>query len=656
MTEGFEQRLASLPTRPGVYLMKDASGTIIYVGKARSLRNRVRTYFQSLDDAPGRTRAMVSHIADFEYIVTSSELEALLLEDNLVKKHKPRYNVRLRDDKHYPYIRVSLEEQYPRIYRVRQMRDDGGRYFGPFTSSQAVNETLALVKRLFPYRSCNLDIRDEAEDPTHGRACLEYHIHRCLAPCIKAVDQTTYRATIEQACLFLAGKQADVVRALRDQMAVAAESLQFERAARLRDQIQAVERVIEKQKVVSSTLLDQDVIGLAREDSQACLQLFLVRGGKITGRDHHVFHDVDEVPDGELLSAFLQQFYNDAVALPTEVLLPTEPDDLDLLQEFLRSSRKGRSELLVPKRGDKQKLVDLANENARELLAHERVKFLSNRQRTLEAASELGRYLELPGFPHRIECYDISNIQGTSAVGAMVVFLDGQPRNQEYRRFKIKTVQGSDDFSMLREMLRRRFSRAVRDRADAAEQADVLDADQIVAVDPDTSEPLAAVMPADERAADSGEIREGWAAWPDLVIVDGGKGQVSSAAEVFAELGISHIPLYGLAKQQEELFKPGESRSLLLPRTAPSLYLLQRIRDETHRFAITFHRQVRGKKSLVSSLDAVQGIGPARRKALIRTFGSVHGIKQATEEDLCKVQGITPQLAQRIKQELTPGG
>jgi excinuclease ABC subunit C len=620
--EVLTQRLADLPNKPGIYLMKNAEGEIIYVGKAAVLRNRVRSYFQSPEGLAPRTRSMVSHVADLEYIVTKSELEALLLESNYIKQYRPRYNVRLRDDKQYAYIRITLQEDFPRVQRVRQIAQDGARYFGPYASSKSISETLALVKRLFPYRSCDLALVAGAIDPNF-RPCLELHINRCVGPCNATVNQEEYRATIAQVCLFLEGKQEQVVRQLEQEMAAAAEDMQFERAARVRDQIAAVERVIERQRAVSIAQEDQDALGLARDGSGACIEIMQARQGKIIGTDHFLVDAAPDASDGEVLAAFLLQYYEKAADLPPEILLPAEPDDRPTIEQWLRSLERGKPHLLVPKRGGKRDFVAMAGENAEQALGEERAQWLASKQRTVEAAGALGAALALPRFPHRIECYDNSNIQGSNPVAAMVVFVDGQPAKAEYRKFKIKTVEGADDFKSMGEVLRRRFSRAVR-----SEQADGGDGDP-------------------ERTD------TGWAALPDLVIVDGGKGQLSAAVATFTELGLlERVPLVALAKQQEELFLPGNEDPVVLPRTSPSLHLVQRIRDETHRFAITFHRQQRQRSGLSSSLDTISGIGPKRRQALIRRFGSPRGVMEASVEDLTSVPGITPALAQRLKLSL----
>ena len=563
--ELLSRRLADLPTKAGIYLMKDAAGQIIYVGKAAVLRNRVRSYFQSPGGLAPRTRSMVEHVADLEWIVTSNELEALLLESNYIKQHRPRYNVRLRDDKQYLYLRVTLQEDYPRVERVRRIAQDGARYFGPYASTKSLNETLALVKRLFPYRSCDLKLAEGSIDRAF-RPCLEFHINRCLAPCNASCTKDEYRATIEQVCLFLEGKQEQVVRRLEAEMAAAAEAMQFERAARLRDQVAAITRVVERQRVVSLLEEDQDAVGMARDGSGACVQIMQARQGKVIGTDHVLLDAAEDSGEGEVLAAFLVQYYQHAAELPPEILLPAEPDDRETLEQWLRSLGRGKPRLLVPKRGGKRDFVALAAENAAQSLAEERALWQASRQRTVGAAGELAAALGLPRFPHRIECYDNSNIQGSNPVAAMVVFLDGQPAKGEYRKFKIKTVEGPDDFRSMAEVLRRRFSRALR--AQAAEGAAAGDGEGDAetgagggattagrrgaagspgeAPDAEGAAPTgggadriggAAVAAVDVAATDGSGVAGtedvdgataagGWAALPDLVIVDGGKGQV----------------------------------------------------------------------------------------------------------------------------------
>ncbi|MCL4545270.1 MAG: excinuclease ABC subunit UvrC [Chloroflexi bacterium] len=597
--------------------MKDADGTIIYVGKAAVLRNRVRSYFQAPEGLSPRIRSLVERIADFDYIIARNELEAFILESNYIKEHRPRYNVRLRDDKQYPYLRITVQEDYPRVERVRRVERDGARYFGPFASSKSLNGTLSLIRRLFPYRSCELPLSASSIDPSF-RPCLEFHIHRCFAPCNGTISRAQYRQTIEQVCLFLEGRSERIVRSLEREMVEAAEEMEFERAARLRDQLRSVQRVIERQRVVSPKQEDIDGIGLARDAQGACVEIVSVRGGKVVGSDRFLIDAPPEASDAEIITAFLQQYYPRAATIPPHVLLPVPVEETDVLQEWLRTLAGRRVQLTSPQRGEKRQLIQLASENATQDLQEERARWLSNRQRTVEAAGTLGTTLQLPRFPHRIECYDNSNIQGSDPVAAMVVFIDGQPAKQEYRRFKIKTVQGPNDFQSMGEIIRRRFLRFVKDNEDDRDESSSEDS--------------------------------GWGALPDLVIVDGGKGQLNAACKALEELRLADkVPIVALAKQQEEIFLPDRSASILLPRTSAALHLVQRIRDETHRFAITFHRQQRQRSGMRSLLDSVTGIGPKRKQQLLRRFGSSEGVASASIAELTQIPGVTPTLAQRLK-------
>jgi excinuclease ABC subunit C len=605
-------RLKSIPTRPGCYLFKNAEGEVIYVGKAASLRSRVRSYFTAPNGQNAKVRALMANAADFDTIVTDSELEALILENNLIKENRPKYNIQLRDDKQYPYICVTMQEPYPRVIKVRRTRKDGGVYFGPYADGKALNETLALLKKLFPYRSCDLTIPSEEDrpEPVLDRPCLEFYIKRCIAPCVRHTDRAEYLAIIEQVLLFLQGKHDDVLHGLRLQMEAAAEEMNFERAAQIRDQIASVGRVAERQKITSTRETDADVIALAQDDSEGCVEIFHVRDGKVVGQDYYLL-DAEASEPGEILSSFLQQYYERATHVPREVLLQHAVDDASVLEEWLSSLRHGRVSIVVPAIGEKRRLIELVAANAQEALAQQRLRWMSDEQKTTGALLELQEALGLPSLPNRIECYDISNIQGTSAVGSMVVFERAKPRNNEYRRFKIKTVEGANDFAMMAEMLQRRFRRVETDGDD-----------------------------------------ESFGSLPDLIIVDGGKGQLHAAVDALHEVGRQDLPIVSLAKRLEEIFIPQRSESVLLPRTSQALYLVQRIRDEAHRFAVTYHRNVRGKQATVSQIDAVPGIGPARRKALIKTFGSVRGIKAASAEEIAAVPGMNHRLAETVKEHV----
>jgi excinuclease ABC subunit C len=602
-------KLQTLPTKPGVYIMKDATGRIIYIGKAINLRNRVRSYFHTPHSHSPKVQRLVAEIDDLEYIITGSELEALILECNLIKKHRPRYNVRLKDDKRYPYIKISLQEDYPRLTITRRMLHDGARYFGPYTNSKAVRTTLELVRRVFPYILCKREITGH-----DTRACLYYHIGRCPGPCIGAISREQYREQMEQIALFLEGRQGQILESLRRRMVAAAEALDFEQAASLRDQVAAVEAVIERQRVVSSSLADQDVIAFAREDGQACVQVFFVRDGKLIGRDYFVLSGTQDETDREIMASFVKQFYDEAAYVPPEILLQSQVDEWMVIESWLRAKRGTKVALHVPRKGPRRELVQMAAENAIETLSTLRAQWEREESHYTDALAELQVALGLPEPPARIECYDISNIQGVSATGSMVVFAKGLPRKSDYRHFRIKAVPGPDDFAMMREVLRRRFHRA-----------------QLASED-----------------ARSG----GWSVLPNLVIVDGGLGQLNVAREVLAEAGLGHIAVAGLAKQEEELYLPGRETPLRLPRDSEALFLLQRIRDEAHRFAVRLHRKVHGQQSLASQLEEVPGIGAKRRRALLKKFGSLEAIRAATLEELASTPGMTMAAARRLRESL----
>jgi excinuclease ABC subunit C len=591
-------------------MFKDAKGKVIYVGKAARLRERVRSYFGSPRSLEPKVRALAAQIADLEYIVTRTAAEALVLEASLVKRHQPFFNVRLKDDKHYPYLKIDLSDPWPRVEIARRVLPDGARYFGPYASAGSVRKALDLVKKLFPWRSCTKVITG-----TDPRPCLEYYIHRCLGPCASLCTKEEYDRVIRQTIKFLEGRTDEVVADLWQQMEEAAENLEFERAAHLRDQIRAIQRMGERQAVDLGRYVDMDVFGLAREGPDACVQVFFVRGGNVIGRDHFALDGAQDEPEAAVLASFLSQFYEAATYVPEQVLLPVPVEDRPLLEAWLSERRGGPVRLLVPEGGQEAALVEMARDNAREALQALRVRVLSQRGALRQALEELAEELDLPGPPRRIECYDISNIQGAHAVGSMVVFVDGQPRPAEYRRFRIKFVPGPNDFAMLQEVLRRRFRRA-RD------------------------------------AASRGESDESFAKLPDLLMVDGGKGQVSAAHDVMRDMGLGHIPLVGLAKRFEELYVVDLAEPIVLPRTSQALYLVQRIRDEAHRFAITYHRKVRDKAGMESVLDSIPGIGPKRKKALLRKFGSLQGIREAPLDEIAATPGFTRALARRVLESI----
>ena len=595
MTEIVEEKLKLLPDKPGVYIMKNAEGRIIYVGKAIVLKNRVRQYFQSGKNHTPKVRAMVSHIADFEIIMTASEVEALILECNLIKKHRPRYNISLKDDKSYPYVKVTLQEDFPRVFITRRILKDGARYFGPYTNATAVHESLKLLRRLFPLRTCK---------HLQERPCLEYHIKRCLAPCAGKVEKGDYDAMIRAVLLFLEGRTEDVEKELQLRMEQAAESFHFEIAARLRDQLLAVRKVAEKQNIVTGSG-DQDAVGLARSEIGVVVQVFMIRGGKMIGREHFLLQGSEDESDGQVLAAFLQQYYHRATFIPREILLPLEipQTEQELLEKWLSAKKqKAKVQLILPQRGTKKDIVDMAASNAEKYLHDEAARIKQANDQTLGAVEELGRYLGLPKPPDRMECFDISHNQGSETVASMVVFEGGLPKKSDYRRFKIQSTEGKpDDFLSMREVTTRRY------------------------VD----------LPEEEL--------------PDLIIIDGGKGQLSSALEIIRNVaGHMHVPVVGLAKQFELVFTEGNPEPVVLPRHSQALYLIQRIRDEAHRFAITYHRKLRGKRNLVSVLDHIVGIGPKRRQALWSHFGSINKIKAATVEELAMAPGMNKPAAEAV--------
>jgi excinuclease ABC subunit C len=608
--------LDNLPASAGCYLMKDADGAVIYVGKAVNLRNRVRSYFHANAQKARKTRELVKRISDIEFIVVGSELEALILEMNLIKRHRPRYNVRLKDDKRYPYIKVHWADPFPKVTVTRTMIGDGSRYFGPYTSVWAVHKTLDILRRIFPYLTCDRVITGMDE-----RACLYYDIKLCTAPCIGAASQAEYRAMIDSLCEFLNGKTDAIVARLTDDMARAADQLQFEKAATIRDQLQAIENIVEKQKVVSTDYADSDVIAVARNEREACIQVFFIRSGKLIGREYFLMEGVEDSQDEVVLAEFVKQFYDQAATLPREVLLPTDIEEAHIIRNWLESRGEHKVEIKIPRRGQKRDLVTMATENARETLVSLQAQWEADRHRQAESLSDLQVALELPAAPVRIECYDISNTQGVAAVGSMVVFERGVPNKRLYRRFNIKSVQGPDDFASMEEVLRRRLNRW-RAASEAAEK------------------PGARPDPAFGRL-------------PDLLIVDGGKGQLARAVRVLEDFALAaSVPVIGLAKQNEEIFRPGRPDGLLLARNRPALFLLQRVRDEAHRFAITAHRSRRTRQDLASQLDAVPGVGPATRRRLLSHFGSLAAIRAATEEELASVRGVTRRAARAIKSHL----
>jgi excinuclease ABC subunit C len=629
LTDLIQQKLETLPTKPGCYLYLNSEGRIIYVGKAVNLRSRVRSYFHESVEST-RTRELVKHIADLEYIIVGSELEALILEMTLIKKHRPKYNIRLKDDKRYPYIKIHWADPFPKVTVTRQMDKDGAKYFGPYTSVWAVHQTLDVLRRIFPYLTCDRVIT--GADP---RACLYADIKLCLAPCVGAVNKDEYRAMMDDLARFLRGHTEPVVARLRENMQRASEELRYEKAAAIRDQLIAIDRVVEKQKVITAEQMDTDVIAFARDDRNACVQVFFVRAGKLIGREYFVLEGIEEASNDEVVTQFVKQFYDEAAYVPEEVLLPETPvetAEAEIIGRWLRDKRGGQKVMLtVPRRGVKHDLVQMAAENAADTLAALKAQWEADTNRQTQALAELQSALNLPRPPNRIECFDISNTQGAAAVASMVVFEQGTPKKAHYRHFNIKTVEGPDDFASMKEALTRRFRRW--QEAQGKEEAGGSEGK---------------VMASVGRKPD-----ESFSRLPDLLLIDGGKGQLGVAVEVLGEYGLFEaVPVRALAKQHEEIFQPGDGHPTLLPRRSQALFLVQRVRDEAHRFGLDHHRARRSKIGIASQLDSIPGIGPTRRKALLRQFGSLEGIRAASAAELARVKGMTREAAEAIKANL----
>ncbi len=620
ISEKLQGILITLPSKPGCYIYRNAEGIIIYVGKAISLKNRVRSYFHADSSHDGKTRRLVREIVDIEWIVVGSELEALILEMNLIKKHRPKYNIHLKDDKRYPYIKIHWHEPYPKVTVTRQMAEDGSRYFGPYTSAWAVYQTLDALRRIFPYLTCDREITG-----LDKRACLYFDIKLCIAPCIGAADQAGYRQMISDLMNFLGGHSEDIVTRLEAEMQKASEEMRFEKAAALRDQLKAVGSIIERQKIVFATdYKDSDVLAMARTDGEACVQIFFIRGGKLIGREYFILEGTEDTADQEVMTEFVKQFYTEAANIPEQVMLPQEIEEAKIIGQWLRSRRGGNKvELVVPKEGQPHELVQMAAENASETLQALRAQWQADAHKQEQALGELQSALRLSAPPNRIECYDVSHTQGVATVGAMIVFQQGVPARNLYRKFNIDStsIGSPDDFASMEEMLTRRFR-----RWRSAEEA----------------EP----SPGSKKDASFSFL-------PDLIIIDGGKGQLGRVVKVLEQFGLfDKIPVVGLAKQEEEIFFPHNSQPLLLPRHSQGLYLVQRIRDETHRYGITAHRARRSKQGLASQLDSIPDIGPARRKALLKHFGSMDKIREANLEELAAVKGMNTSAAESIKAHL----
>ncbi len=631
ISDALQARLDSLPLNPGVYIYRDGRGQVIYVGKAKVLRARVRSYFQNAAQHTIKTRRLVAEILDLEWIIVPTEVDALVLENTLIKRYQPRYNVMLKDDKTYPYIKIHWQDDFPKVSVTRRVFKDGGGYYGPYTSAFTVRQTLDNLRRVFPYLTCNREIT--GQDP---RACLYYDIKLCVAPCIGVVDREEYRTVMQGLADFLEGRSDEAIAALDARMRNAAQALHFERAAMYRDQIKLAQRLVAQQQIISDYQVDQDVIALASDEGgdETAFQVFLVRRGKLIGRESFVLPHTREDDRAELLAAFLSQFYDQVTLIPPEIVLPIPPADAEVIAQWLTEKRRVHVQgdddpvvrLVQPADDETTKAMALATSNAFEALRTLRAVREADKSKQVLALQELQTALGLETPPGRIECYDISTLQGTNTVGSMVVFAEGTPRKSDYRRFKIRGrgAQGEpDDFASMREMLRRRFRRAVEPQGD-------------------------------DPGAKARQSNAAWAVLPDLVIVDGGKGQLGVAVEVLKEFDLlDQVPVVGLAKQREELFQPGKRTSILLPRDSEGLYLVQRIRDETHRTAITYHRNQRSKTGLASTLETAPGIGPKRRQALLKAFeGDVAAIKAAAIEELAAVPGMTLAAAQALKEHL----
>ncbi len=608
------EELKKLPKQPGVYIMHDKKDTIIYVGKAINLNNRVRSYFRESTTKSPKIQKMVSLITYFEYIVTDSELEALVLENNLIKEHRPKYNTMLKDDKTYPYIKVTVGEAFPRVMISRQMKKDRSRYFGPFTSAGSVKDTIDLINKLYRLRTCNKVLpRDIGKE----RACLNYHMHQCSAPCIGCINVEDYRKQVEKALDFLNGNYKDIVRDLEDKMKIASEDMDFEEAIRYRDLLNSVKNISQKQKITEGIGEDKDIIALAKDERDAVMQVFFVRDGKLIGREHFYMTNIIENSNGEILNSFIKQFYSGTPYLPKVIMIPNEVEEHELIEEWLTKRRGAKVRIIIPKIGAKEKLVELAARNAHLILSQDKERIKREEGRTIGAVKEIAQLLSMTEI-HRIEAFDISNISGFENVGSMIVYEKGKPKRSDYRKFKIKSVSGPDDYASMKEVLTRRFIHGISEKEQLQEK----------------------------------EIEDGFGSFskfPDLLLMDGGKGQVNIAKEVLNELRI-HIPVCGMVKDDFHRTRGlyFENEEINIDKNSEGFKLVTRIQDEAHRFAIEYHRSLRRKTNIKSVLDDIKGIGPVRRKALMRHFKSIEDIKQASIEELCKVQEMNETAAKEL--------
>ncbi len=608
-----EEELKQLPDKPGVYIMKDKDDEIIYVGKAISLKNRVRQYFQSSRNQGLKVKSMVSHIYEFEYIIVDNEVEALILEANLIKKHKPKYNILLRDDKQYPYIKVTLNEKYPRVIKTRQVLKDGAKYFGPYPSATAVNDAIDIIHDIYPIRTCKLNLE---KNMGKFRPCLNYHIGKCNAPCLGNVDEEEYLEMINKVIKFLSGRKDDLINIIEEKMINASKYLEFEKASIYRDQINSLKLLQEEQKIVTSNIIDQDVIGMAKGIEEVCVQVFFIRGGKIIGREHYLMEDMFNTERKEIISSFLKQFYIGSAYVPKEILIEEDIEDLETIEKWLENKRGSKINILVPKRGEKYKLIEMVNKNAKDMLNKYGDKFLRKHRENLKALEEIQDILKLEEFPNRIEAYDISNTSGVQSVGSMVVFEKGEAKKSDYRRFRIRDVNTPDDYASMEEVLKRRFIRGIEEK---------------------------------QLLQDSSIKLKGFSNFPDLIMIDGGKGQVNIVLKVLDELGID-IPVCGLVKDDFH-----KTRGIIynniefeLPLDSLGFRMIYKIQEEAHRFALSYHKSLRTKNMFKSQLDDIKGIGEKRKMALMKHFQSIEKIKNATIEELAKVRGMNKVVAEEL--------
>ena len=610
----FEYHLKNLPDKPGVYLMKNSLGEVIYVGKAKILRNRVKSYFQNSKNHSEKVRVMVKNIAEFEYIVTDSEMEALILECNLIKKYSPKYNILLKDDKFYPFIKITTKDDFPRVFVTRNFAKDGSKYFGPYTNGAAVYETINLIYKIFPLRTCKLAIKENGESV---RPCLNYHIKKCFGPCGGHIDKEEYGKMISDIIDILSGKETYVTKMLKTEMESAAENLEFEKAASLRDKILAIEAIVEKQKIFKTMEGDEDFINIDQDEKDSCIQVFFSRDGKILGREHFIFENTANESIAEILEEFIASFYGGTAKVPKTIYVP-EVNEVELMEEYLTIKRGSKVWLKVPQKGQKKDMLEMVKNNAKITLEKFKDKYLKDKEINRIALQELQDLLELDEWPARIEAYDISNIQGVDSVGTMVVFEEGRSKNSDYRRFKIKTVKGANDYDSMREILTRRFNHGL--------------------------EEIKAIQDRNLKLS-AGKFSN----FPDLIMMDGGKGQVNIALEVLESLNIN-IPVCGLVKDDKHQTRGivYNNKELIINRSSNLMQLIRRIQDEVHRFAITYHRSLRDKRTLHSILDDIPNVGEKRRRALLMKFGSVDNIKKATVEELLEVPSIDKKSAESI--------